>query len=92
MIHTPGSIIFDLDGTLLDTAPDLAAALNLVLKEEGCQSLPLSSVRSLVGRGAVHMIKEGLKQAGMPIDGLKGIVPPFVSTEPLCNRFSRNWS
>ena len=69
MIHTPGSIIFDLDGTLLDTAPDLAAALNLVLKEEGCQSLPLSSVRSLVGRGAVHMIKEGLTQAGMRIDG-----------------------
>ena len=69
MIYTPGSVIFDLDGTLLDTAPDLAAALNLVLQEEGCKSLPLSSVRSLVGRGAVHMIKQGLAHAGIRIDG-----------------------
>ncbi|SVE26131.1 uncharacterized protein METZ01_LOCUS478985, partial [marine metagenome] len=64
MIYTPGSVIFDLDGTLLDTAPDLAAALNLVLQEEGCQSLSLNSVRSMVGRGAVHMIKQGLARAG----------------------------
>ena len=69
MIHTPGSVIFDLDGTLLDTAPDLAAALNLVLNEEGCESLPLNSVRTMVGKGAVHMIKQGLAHAGLQIDG-----------------------
>ena len=69
MIYTPGSVIFDLDGTLLDTAPDLAAALNLLLKEEGCERLPLASVRSMVGRGAAHMIKQGSAHAGIEIDG-----------------------
>ena len=69
MNYTPGPVIFDLDGTLLDTAPDLASALNTLLEEEGCQSLPLSLVRAMVGRGAVHMIKQGLAQAGLPIEG-----------------------
>ena len=53
----PGPIIFDLDGTLLDTAPDLATALNNLLLEEDFDPLPLSAVRSMVGQGAVQMIK-----------------------------------
>jgi len=69
MNYTPGPVIFDLDGTLLDTAPDLASALNALLAEEGCQSLPLALVRAMVGRGAVHMIKQGLAHAGLTIDG-----------------------
>ena len=44
----PGPVIFDLDGTLLDTAPDLAAALNSLLLEEGFEPLTMSAVRSMV--------------------------------------------
>ena len=69
-MHThPGPIVFDLDGTLLDTAPDLAAALNSLLSEEGYESIPLKEVRNMVGGGAVHMIKLGLARAGVEIEG-----------------------
>ena len=45
------AIVFDLDGTLVDTAPDLAAAMNAVLAEAGRPTLALDTVRHLVGRG-----------------------------------------
>ena len=60
----PGPVIFDLDGTLLDTAPDLAAALNSLLLEEGFEPLTMSAVRSMVGQGAVQMIKRGFIESG----------------------------
>ena len=60
----PGPVIFDLDGTLLDTAPDLATALNNLLLEEDFEPLPLSAVRSMVGQGAVQMIKKGFTESG----------------------------
>jgi len=53
------SILFDLDGTLLDTAPDLVAALNAVLLAEGRAGLPLAEARPYVSRGA-----RGLLQCG----------------------------
>ena len=45
-------VAFDLDGTLVDTAPDLIASLNAVLAERGLAPLPLSAARVMVGRGA----------------------------------------
>ncbi|MFT4253414.1 MAG: HAD hydrolase-like protein, partial [Caulobacter sp.] len=46
------TIAFDLDGTLVDTAPDLVGALNTILAEEGLPALPFDDVRKMVGRGA----------------------------------------
>jgi len=60
----PGPVIFDLDGTLLDTAPDLATALNNLLVEEGLKPLRLSAIRSMVGQGAVQMVKKGFAESG----------------------------
>jgi phosphoglycolate phosphatase len=59
------TIAFDLDGTLVDTAPDLLGALNFVLGEIGLPPLGDSQVRSLVGGGARLMIERGLIIHGM---------------------------
>ncbi|MGY9106996.1 MAG: HAD family hydrolase, partial [Alphaproteobacteria bacterium] len=50
-MSTKKTIIFDLDGTLVDTAPDLMAALNVVLKQAGHRTLDRAELRSLVGFG-----------------------------------------
>jgi phosphoglycolate phosphatase len=55
------TILFDLDGTLLDTAPDLAAALNTVLEENERAALPFESIRPVVSHGGVALIKLGFK-------------------------------
>jgi phosphoglycolate phosphatase len=61
-------VAFDLDGTLVDTAPDLIGALNQTLAREGLPSLPVSSARHLVGRGAPYLIEHGFAEAGAPLD------------------------
>ena len=63
------TIVFDLDGTLIDTAPDLIATLNVLLGEEGVAALPLAAARTLIGRGARALIARGFEAAGAPADG-----------------------
>jgi phosphoglycolate phosphatase len=57
-------VAFDLDGTLADTAPDLAEALNHALVALGRPSVPPASVRHLIGHGARAMLRRGLAQSG----------------------------
>jgi phosphoglycolate phosphatase len=57
-------IVFDLDGTLVDTAPDLIGALNWVLDREGLPPVPLQSARSMIGAGARRLIERGLELEG----------------------------
>jgi phosphoglycolate phosphatase len=54
-------VVFDLDGTLVDTAPDLAAALNFVLDREGLRTVSLPTARSMIGAGVRRMIERGLE-------------------------------
>jgi phosphoglycolate phosphatase len=58
------TIVFDLDGTLVDTAPDLIAALNHVLAREGLAPLPLTSARNMIGAGARKLIERGMEAEG----------------------------
>lgn len=51
------TVLFDLDGTLLDTAPDLTYALNRVLREASRPALPLATLRPLVSHGAKALIR-----------------------------------
>ena len=65
------TIVFDLDGTLVDTAPDLVAALNYVLAQEGLPPIPFAEARAMIGGGGRRMIERGLKvngQARPPAD------------------------
>lgn len=57
MNNTPTHVLFDLDGTLADTAPDLRHALNSVLAEEGLPPLPLEQVRPAASHGAMAMLR-----------------------------------
>lgn len=57
-------VVFDLDGTLVDTAPDLVAALNFVLAREGLPPVPVESARKMIGAGARALIERGLEQEG----------------------------
>jgi phosphoglycolate phosphatase len=57
-------IVFDLDGTLVDTAPDLISALNWVLDREGLPPVPLQSARAMIGAGARRLIERGLELEG----------------------------
>jgi phosphoglycolate phosphatase len=65
---TGTTIAFDLDGTLVDTAPDLVGTMNAVLAEQGLPTLPFDQVMSLVGRGAWALVQRGFAAAGEPLD------------------------
>ncbi len=60
----PGTIVFDLDGTLVDSAPDLTAALNVALADAGRPPVDPATVRHLVGHGARALIERGLALSG----------------------------
>src|SRR5271168_5246201 len=57
-------VVFDLDGTLVDTAPDLINALNFILAREGLPPVPLHSARNMIGAGARKLIERGLELEG----------------------------
>jgi len=64
------TLVFDLDGTLIDTAPDLIRSLNHTLESANCASMPAQAARSYISFGARRMILEGLKNGGQtPGDG-----------------------
>ncbi|MDP6954257.1 MAG: phosphoglycolate phosphatase [Alphaproteobacteria bacterium] len=67
-MHKPATIVFDLDGTLIDSAPDLTEALNRVLDEQDLPPVTTAAVRHMVGDGAVKMIERGFAAAGRPWD------------------------
>ncbi|HVO89773.1 MAG TPA: phosphoglycolate phosphatase [Casimicrobiaceae bacterium] len=63
------AIAFDLDGTLLDTIHDLAAAVNALLVESGMKALPPATIRNLVGKGMPHLLTRSIALArGTPPD------------------------
>lgn len=70
------AVLFDLDGTLADTAPDLGAAANFLLLEEGRPQLPLAELRPYTSHGV-----RGLLQAGF------GIAPADADYDRLAQRF-----
>ena len=60
------TVVFDLDGTLVDTAPDLIETLNVVFAREGLPPLDYKAARNLIGGGARRMIESGMQHQGHP--------------------------
>ncbi len=65
---TPATLVFDLDGTLVDSAPDLMGTLNSILGDEGVAPLPVEKAHSLLSAGARALIERGLATAGRQVD------------------------
>jgi phosphoglycolate phosphatase len=57
-------VVFDLDGTLVDTAPDLVDTLNIILAREGLPPVPFETARCMIGGGARTLIERGLQADG----------------------------
>lgn len=76
MLPAPKAILFDLDGTLLDTAPDMAAALNRLRAEQGLEPMPFEVIRPHVSNGARGLLGIGL-----------GITPDDAGYAALRERF-----
>src|SRR5690606_2106400 len=53
------TIVFDLDGTLVDSAPDLCGVVNDMLRQHGRVALDMSDIRKMVGDGAAKLIERG---------------------------------
>jgi phosphoglycolate phosphatase len=70
------TLIFDLDGTLADTAPDLLGATNAVLAARGRPKLDLEHLRHMVGFGAVALITQAMEASGTPV--AEGDMPPLI--------------
>lgn len=63
------SICFDLDGTLVDTAPDLVRVLNAVIAQDGLDKTDYQAARNRVGFGAKVLIREAFERAGKEVSG-----------------------
>jgi phosphoglycolate phosphatase len=74
------TVVFDLDGTLVDTAPDLINALNFVLDREGLPPVPLHAARTMIGAGARRMIERGLELEGRAatVDDITRLTGDFI--------------
>ena len=64
----PGALLLDLDGTLVDSAPDLAAALNRLRAEQGQAPRTLDEVKAMVGDGVAKLVERGLPPAATPAE------------------------
>ena len=72
-------VVFDLDGTLVDTAPDLIDTLNLILRRLGYPAVAFEDARAMVGAGVKVLLQRGLAS--------KGIEPPAAQVDQLFEEY-----
>lgn len=72
------AIVFDLDGTLIDSAPDIRAALNLVLEGEGAAPLTLAETIRFIGHGIPALVRQAREFRGLPAARQEAMVAAMV--------------
>ena len=82
----PTSIVWDLDGTLVDSAPDLASALNTILDKRGFFTHSIDVVRTMIGNGVPKLVERGFNAVGMRLEPaqLDELVAMFVKEYKTC--------
>src|SRR5664279_3809070 len=75
----PKAVVFDLDGTLIDSAPDIAHALNRATEKRGIEPFPLNQVKEMIGGGVPQLIKRALTARGLPVEGVMPLVEEFIA-------------
>lgn len=61
------SVIFDLDGTLIDSAPDILVAVNLALSDRNVEPIDLETLTSFIGNGLPHLVLLTMEHVGLPL-------------------------
>jgi phosphoglycolate phosphatase len=72
------TIVFDLDGTLIDTAPDLIDTLNFILAQEGLPAAPYATARNMIGPGAKVLIERALAAEGRAANEIDRLYKSFI--------------
>jgi phosphoglycolate phosphatase len=82
----PSAIVWDLDGTLVDSAPDLAWALNTVLDKRGFFTHSIDTVRTMIGNGVPKLVERGFNAIGVRPDPeqLDELIAVFVKEYKAC--------
>ena len=71
--------VFDLDGTLADTAPDIAIALNNSLNDAGLRQVPLESVKEMIGNGIPVLVRRALFHIEAPEDLAADVITSMLA-------------
>ena len=88
----PRAVLFDLDGTLIDSAPDITAAVNELLSRDGRPSLTVAAVTSMIGDGVEsgylsrYLVDRGLSEQRVAIvfTALGQVAPGTFATSKMC--------
>jgi phosphoglycolate phosphatase len=81
----PAILVFDLDGTLIDSAPDMHSAVQRMLAEHGLPPPSLAEVTAMVGDGSAKLLSRAFARAGRPLEGeLKKLLPRFMEIYEAC--------
>jgi phosphoglycolate phosphatase len=82
-------VVFDLDGTLIDSLPEIAEAVNRLLAEEGRAPLPVAQIGSFVGRGEAVLLERVMRAAGLDLARFDALRPRFTEIYVEASRTTR---